>query len=86
MSPLPMTGDVQARIGLDACNHFPIGRAGVHLRTCASVHGDGGYAAILQGLGQVYNDAVVVIPSGAGFYGHRQVYCVHYCTGDFNHF
>ncbi len=50
------------------------------------MYGDGGYTAVLQGFGQVYDDAAVVVPSGARLYGHRQVYGINNGTGDFEHF
>ncbi len=78
--------DGEPGILLYPCNHFPIGLTGVHLRTCASVHSQCLYPAVLQLLGKLHYDLMLMIPPKTCFNCHRQSDCINYGTGYFQHF
>ena len=75
MSPFPIIFAYQG----------PVGFTGVHLRTGAAVDGQCLDAAILQLLGKFHDDFMVLVPSQTGFYRDRNLYRIHYGTGDFQH-
>ena len=79
-------GDVDARVALHLANQGPVGLAGVHLCAGAAVDGQRLDAAVLQLLGQLGDDELVLVPAQARLHGNGQLHGVHHLLGDLQQF
>ena len=77
--------DVYARVLLHAAYQSPVRLAGVHLGAGASVYGKSLYAAVLQLLGQVFDDDVLRVPSQPCLHRYGHFHGVNHRPRDFQH-
>ena len=73
-------GDMHAWVFFYGADERPVGLAGVHLCTCASVDREGCNAAVLQLLGQFDDNAMIGIPAKTRLYRYGNIYGFHYGT------
>ena len=64
--------NMYARVALHLANEGPVGLTGVHLRACAAMNGKCLYATVLQLLGQLGNDELLMVPAKACLHGDGQ--------------
>ena len=78
-------GDLNAWIRLHLSDECPVGLAGIHLRACAPVDGQGLYAAVLQPWREVGDDLVLAVPAQTGLDSDRNTDGIHHRLGDGQH-
>ena len=78
--------DAQARIFFHARYHLPVGGAGIHLRACAAMDGQGGDAAVLELLGKFDDYLVLVVPAQPCLYRDGDADCLYHFAGNLKHF